>query len=61
MSAFGPGAGAPEHTGKTHQKQSVKKIGQPKSHGYLRMRLRQVDAHPKMSDNRLSPGISSKD
>ncbi len=58
---WGEGQGSPEHKGKTHKKQKVKKVGQGKSYGYLRMRMRQVDAHPKVSDRKLSPGISSKD
>lgn len=59
MSSYAPMV-VPEHKGKCHHKKSVTKIGQCKKHGYLRMRLKQVDAHAKMSDRRLSPGITNK-
>lgn len=63
MSAFGPpiwgeGKGAPEHQGKIHQKSGVKKIGQPKGKGYLKMRMKKDDsAAVNMSDRSLGGGI----
>lgn len=59
MSAFGPGAGAPEHKGKIpNQSSSVKKIGQPKGKGYLKMRMKQDDSVAvNMSDRKLGGGI----